>query len=140
MPGSSLWLVPPRNHPIHEILVELINNAIPSLFPEQSTPRFPPHLTLTSEIPTKVYGEHPQEWLDSIPWPSGNRVTVEFQTIKTENIFYRRCYIKAGFDGVRDIAALARARGVNDEIDVGPKTLDWLEKWKSEFGPHVSLL
>lgn len=58
----------------------------------------------------------------------------------TQDFYYRRCYIKCAFDGVRDVVAIARAVGVEGEEAVGTKTEAWLEEWKEAFGPHVSLL
>ncbi len=139
MPGSSLWLVPPPSHPLHDILTELITTTIPSLLQGESPPPFSPHLTLTSEVPPAVYGDQPQQWLDSIPWPTKSRVSVHFGQVKTEDVFFRRCYLTARFDGVCGVASLARARGVNDEQEPGIKTEQWLEQWRTSFGPHVSL-
>ncbi len=140
MPGSSLWLIPPSSHPLHQILSELISEALPSGFPSVTGPSFAPHLTLTSNIPPAVYGDKPQEWLNSIPWPKSPDVKVQLRAVRTEDVFFRRCYIKVASDGVRGIAGLARARGVNGEESVGTKTEQWLGEWSASFGPHVSLI
>ena len=140
MPGSSLWLVPPPDHPLHKILSELIHTHLPSKFPELTGPQFAPHMTLTSNVPPETYGNDAQQWLDSIPWPAGESVRVRLQTVKSEDVFYRRGYIKVAFEGVRDVAGIARARGVNGEATIGPTTEEWLKEWKSAFGPHVSLI
>lgn len=140
MPGSSLWLIPPPSHPLHRIISELISKDLPSEFPDITGPPFAPHMTLTSNIPPTVYGDKPQEWLDSIPWPASGDVQVQLKAVLTEDIFFRRCYIKVAFDGVRDVAGLARARGVNGEESIGSKTEQWLDEWNSSFGPHVSLI
>lgn len=140
MPGSSLWLVPPPDHPLHGILAELVTKTLPAKFPAEVGPLFSPHMTLTSNIEPSIYGDNPQQWLDSIPWPKGSEVKPQFGVVKTEDVFFRRAYIKLGFDGVRDIAALARARGVEAEEDIGPKTEKWLAEWVAAFGPHVSLI
>ncbi|KAK6074121.1 hypothetical protein SCUP234_08448 [Seiridium cupressi] len=140
MPGSSLWLVPPPDHPSHDTLSRLIAEILPAKFPSEVGPPFSPHMTLTSNIDPKVYGENPQQWLDAIPWPSSGQVKVRFDAVKTEDVFFRRGYIKAEYNGVKDIAALARARGVEGEDEVGPKTEEWLKWWTAAFGPHVSLI
>lgn len=140
MPGSSLWLIPPSSHPLYKIISELITEDLPSYFPELTGPPFAPHMTLTSNIDPAVYGDKPQEWLDSIPWPAARDVQVRFETVRTQDVFFRRCYVKVAFDGVRDVAAIARARGVNGEENIGTKTEQWLDEWKSDFGPHVSLI
>ncbi|KAK0702912.1 2',3'-cyclic-nucleotide 3'-phosphodiesterase [Apiosordaria backusii] len=148
MPGSSLWLVPPPDHPLSAILTNLISSTLPSEFPSEaaSSPRvtphfFSPHMTLTSDISPSVYGSDPQAWLDSIPLPFADSVKVRFGKVKSQEVFYRRCYISVGFEGVKDIAGVARARGVFREEDQnGEKTKQWLERWRAEFGPHVSLM
>ncbi|KAK7739705.1 hypothetical protein SLS53_005674 [Cytospora paraplurivora] len=142
MPGSSLWLTPPPSHPLYAILTRLIETSVPDHFPheEPRPPIFSPHLTLTSNIDPGVYGDQPRKWLDSITFPSASGVDVKFEKVKTEDVYYRRCYIKCAFDGLRDVAAIARARGVEGEVNVGPKTEAWLAEWKETFGPHVSLL
>lgn len=139
MPGSSLWLVPPPSHPLHDIITKLISSTLPSLFPNSSSspPFFSPHLTLTSNIDPTVYGADPQAWLDSIPFSSAR---VVFERVMTQDFYYRRCYIKCAFESVRDVAAIARARGVEGEETVGAKTEAWLDEWRGAFGPHVSLL
>lgn len=140
MPGSSLWLVPPPDHRLHHILSELITKTLPAKFPNEAGPPFNPHMTLTSNIDPSIYGDNPQQWLDKIPWPASNGVNVRFHGVKTEEIFFRRGYIKVDFDGVEDVAAIARARGVEGEETVGPKTKNWLKEWTAAFGPHVSLI
>ena len=140
MPGSSLWLIPPSSHPLYSIIKRLIMESLPSRFPDVTGPEFRPHMTLTSNIDPAVYGDRPQEWLDSIAWPAARDVQVQFEAVRTEDVFFRRCYIKVAFDGVKDVAGLARARGVIGEDTVGPETEKWLHEWRSAFGPHVSLI
>lgn len=142
MPGSSLWLVPPSSHPLHAILSQLIESTLPSHVADAESPPVPfsPHLTLTSNIDPATYGSDPQGWLDSIPFPVGSNVHVIFNHVKTENVFFRRCYIKCEWDGVKDVAAISRARGVLGEETVQDATLEWLAEWKKAFGPHVSLM
>ncbi|KAK8064603.1 hypothetical protein PG994_007241 [Apiospora phragmitis] len=124
MPGSSLWL------------------TLPSAFPDLAGPAFAPHMTLTSEIDPAVYGEDPQGWLDAVPWPRAADVDVQLDQVATQDVFFRRCYLKVAFkEGVRNIAGLARAAGVSGEGHAfGPVTEKWLEEWRGAFGPHVSLI
>ncbi|PSR88699.1 2',3'-cyclic-nucleotide 3'-phosphodiesterase [Coniella lustricola] len=142
MPGSSLWLVPPPSHPLHEVLSQLIESTLPALFAhaESRSVPFSPHLTLTSNIDPAKYGSDPQAWLDSIPFPTASDIDVKFERVKTENVFFRRCYIKCEWDGAHEVAAIARARGVTGEETVQQTTLKWLAEWKEAFGPHVSLM
>lgn len=144
MAGSSLWLVPPPSHPLHAAIAKLIETTLPAgQFPD-ATPRppaFAPHLTLTSSIDPAVYGADPQAWLDGIPFPGGgSQVRVVFERVATEDVYFRRCYLKCGFDGVREVAGMARARGVLGEDGVGEETERWLAEWRASFGPHVSLV
>ncbi|ETS78729.1 2',3'-cyclic-nucleotide 3'-phosphodiesterase [Pestalotiopsis fici W106-1] len=145
MPGSSLWLVPPPDHPVHRILTKLITQTLPNTFPDvagSDCPSFSPHMTLTSNIDPALYGDDPQGWLDGVPWPQGRDVSVRFAAVQTQDVYFRRCFVQVGMgDGVADIAALARARGVEGEADqTGPKTRKWLGEWAEAFGPHVSLI
>lgn len=139
MPGSSLWLVPPPSHPLHAVLTTLISTTIPSLFTASSPPppSFSPHLTLTSHIDPALYGADPKAWLDSIPFPAAR---VVFSRVMTQDVYFRRCYLQCAFEGVQDVAGMARARGVEGEDRVGSKTKAWLAEWREAFGPHVSLM
>ncbi|CAN8105593.1 unnamed protein product [Discula destructiva] len=152
MPGSSLWLVPPSSHPLHSILTTLITSSLPALFPANITPPLPafaPHLTLTSNIDPSIYGSDPQGWLDSLPLPTAV-ASVVFERVITQDFFYRRCYLKVGYEGVCRVAAVARARGVEgeegdegeegEEGSGGERTEKWLGQWREAFGPHVSLV
>ena len=149
MPGSSLWLLPPASHPLHAALSTLISKTLPSLLPAESDAAtladvdfFPPHVTLTSEIdPAATYGDNPQGWLDAIPFPK-EKVCVRFvgETVVSQDVYVRRCYLPVALDGVRAAAAIARARGVYGEPVPGPKTEAWLRAWVEAFGPHLSLM
>lgn len=180
MPGSSLWLVPPPTHPVHRALSTLVQSTLPARFPTEAGPAstsggpqgavaphfFAPHMTLTSEVDPSRYGDDPQGWLDSIePWPSSAAGAagfprVRFERVATQDVFFRRCFVRVGFDGVRALAGLARERGVSrsaasDEggrstagagdgewgsSRFGEETERWLERWRKEYGPHVSLI
>lgn len=140
MPGSSLWLIPPKSHPLYQILSDLINKTLPSTFPENAGPSFSPHMTLTSNISPSVYGDEPQKWLDSVPWPAAKDVKVKFTTIAGQDAYVRNCYIQVEFDDVRSIVGIARARGVEGEDAIGSKTEKWFGEWRAAFGPHVSLI
>ncbi|KAK8075609.1 hypothetical protein PG997_010272 [Apiospora hydei] len=142
MPGSSLWLVPPPTHPLHALIADLIERALPAAFPDLTGPAFAPHMTLTSGIDPAVYAGGPQAWLDAVPWPRAADVEVRLERVATQDIFFRRCFLKVEFEkGVRDIAGLARAVGVSGEgYQIGPVTEKWLEEWREAFGPHVSLI
>lgn len=155
MPGSSLWLVPPPDHPVHQILTKLISETLPASCPDvagrDDCPSFSPHMTLTSNIDPALYGADPQGWLDSVPWPSAGAVDVRLREVRTQDVFFRRCYVAVDMSpGVAALAALARARGVEGEGDGdgdagadhrhGPKTRKWFDEWARAFGPHVSLI
>ncbi|KAK7983421.1 hypothetical protein PG989_010823, partial [Apiospora arundinis] len=133
----------PPTHPLYALITELITRTLPSTFPDLTGPTtFAPHMTLTSGIDPAVYGDDPQGWLDAVPWPRAADVGVRLETVATQDVFFRRCYLKVAFaDGIRQIAGLARAVGVSGEGHaIGPVTEGWLEEWREAFGPHVSLI
>lgn len=110
---------------------------------------FPAHLTLTSGIdPAATYGDDPQGWLDALPLSDfssssssssgggggeggaggtgegggeegGGGVKVRFERVEGQDVFYRRCFIRVAFEGVRELAGVARAVGVlGEEVGV----------------------
>lgn len=177
MPGSSLWLVPPPSHPLHEVITTLISTTLPSKFPSEAAGGgtnpvlFAAHMTLTSEIlpstyyhdstpdlnqpPTDEERQHAQKWLDALPFPPADEVRVRLDRVDTQDVFFRRCFVRVGYGGVEDIVAVAREYGVtrggssssghDDDNDgagrpISQATRGWLASWKEAFGPHVSLI
>jgi 2',3'-cyclic-nucleotide 3'-phosphodiesterase len=161
MPGSSLWLLPPESHPLYAILAKLIELTVPDILftapPPSAVPAAPssdarasattepvlfaPHMTLTSEIPPDVYGDDPQVWLDSLPFPAETPV-VKFLDVHTQDVFFRRCYVSVGYGGVEAVTATARAWGVYNAAGddaAQSKATEWLIWWREAYGPHVSL-
>lgn len=153
MPGSSLWLTPPPSHPLYDIITRLIETTLPALLVQpDSSSVFAPHLTLTSNIEPAVYGSDPQPWLDSLPFAAAKedeKATVLFERVKSEDVFFRRCYLQCSLtDSLRRLAGVARAWGFNGDGRVdqdnavmwSEKTEKWLQEWNEAFGPHVSLM
>ncbi|KAL5116549.1 2',3'-cyclic nucleotide 3'-phosphodiesterase [Pleosporales sp. CAS-2024a] len=133
MPGSSLWLLPPKEHPLNSALSGLIDQ-ISSHF--GSAHRFLPHVTLTSDISPSTHGSHPQAWLDSMALPSARHVEVKFETLASEDVFFRKLYIKCHKSaGLKQLAEECR-RKVDGFGDEGTATA-----WAAEvYNPHLSLL
>ena len=143
MPGSSLWLLPPPSHPLHSTLQTLIRTTLPAHFPREaaSSPQvvphfFPAHITLTSDISPETYGADSQGWVDRVfarfssssssSDGSGEEggvlpeVRVRFERVVSQEVFYRRCFVRVGFEGVRVLAGVARAAGVvGEEVGFG---------------------
>ncbi|KAH7021027.1 2',3'-cyclic-nucleotide 3'-phosphodiesterase [Microdochium trichocladiopsis] len=179
MPGSSLWLIPPESHPLHGTITSLIASVLPSNFPTEaggdggtSPVLFAPHMTLTSEILPSTYGgdsgpsekereeekQRAQEWLDTLPLPPASHVRVRLESVDTQDIFFRRCFIRVGYDGVKEIVGVAREHGVvrggvgggstassgqdthGQPGTISQTTEEWLAWWKEAYGPHVSLI
>ncbi|KXJ89718.1 2',3'-cyclic-nucleotide 3'-phosphodiesterase [Microdochium bolleyi] len=146
MPGSSLWLIPPQSHPLHGTITSLITSVLPSRFPAEaggpdgdSPVVFAPHMTLTSEISPATYNA--QAWLDSLPLPAARDVRVRLLSVDTQDVFFRRCFMRVEYEGVRDIVAVAREHGVSAASSgISEGTEEWLKSWKQAFGPHVSLI
>ncbi|KAF2018732.1 2, 3 cyclic phosphodiesterase [Aaosphaeria arxii CBS 175.79] len=132
MPGSSLWLLPPSTHPLSTILPTLIDKTSTHF---SSPHRFIPHVTLTSEIDPSTYSPNPQQWLDSLPFPSASSATVKFGRLRSEDVFVRKLYIGVEKAGVKQIGKVTRQRvkGFEGEVEA--------ERWaKEKYGPHLSLL
>jgi 2',3'-cyclic-nucleotide 3'-phosphodiesterase len=50
----------------------------------------------------------------------GRRVRVGFERVVSQDVFYRRCFVRVGFEGVRELAGVARACAVIGEgVEVG---------------------
>ena len=135
---SSLWLVPPPQHPVTALLKDLIESVVPSLFPKLNPPRFSPHVTLTSEIPPSRYGSDAPGWLDSLDFPSASDVVVKFTALDCEEPFFRKCNLKvekAG--GLVSLAKEAREVGVLGSKEKGRE----VDLWAIEtYRPHCSLM
>lgn len=133
MPGSSLWLLPPKSHLLNEICSGLMDQTS-SRF--SSPHRFIPHVTLTSEISPSIYGSDPQKWLESLQLPPTNTVQVKFEKLESEDIFFRKLYIQCiKTDGLEMLAATCRLKVEGFEEEEKAK------KWGAEqYNPHLSLL
>jgi 2',3'-cyclic-nucleotide 3'-phosphodiesterase len=133
MPGSSLWLLPPKSHPLSSIISCLIEQ-IPSRF--DSPHRFLPHVTITSEIPPSTHSPNPQAWLDSLDLPSASTVQVRFGKLASEDVFFRKLYVTcAKGEGLEELAVVCRQKveGFEDE--------KLAEAWASKkYNPHLSLM
>lgn len=134
MPGSSLWLLPPESHPLNEKLASLINRTASHF---GSKDLFIPHVTLTSDlVKPSSYGPEPQRWLDSLDLPAGGDVKVEFEKLSTEDVYFRKLYIKCQkTKGLKALATVCRKQvaGYEDEGTA--------RKWAEEtYNPHASLL
>ncbi|KAF1930988.1 2',3'-cyclic-nucleotide 3'-phosphodiesterase [Didymella exigua CBS 183.55] len=134
MPGSSLWLLPPDSHPLNERLASLINSTASHF---NSTDLFVPHVTLTSDLVNlSSYGSEPQTWIDSLDLPGGGDVKIEFEELNSEDVYFRKLYIKCQkTEGLKALAKACRKQ-VSDHEDEGIA-----RKWAEEtYNPHVSLL
>lgn len=133
MPGSSLWLLPPIDHPLNDLLPTLIDRTSSHF---NSPHRFLPHVTLTSDISPSLYSQDAQAWLDSIQLPSKHDVSVQFEALASEDVFFRKLYIKCEKnDGIKQLGKICRSlvKGVEDD-EVAHV---WAE---TSYTPHLSLL
>ena len=134
MPGSSLWLLPPEYHPLNEKLFSLITRTASHF---GSTDFFIPHVTLTSDlVKPSSYGTEPQKWIESLDLPAGEDVRVEFEKLNSEDVYFRKLYIKCKKNGGLKALATVCRRQVADHEDDGIAR-DWAEE---TYNPHVSLL
>ncbi|KAF2222985.1 hypothetical protein BDZ85DRAFT_120158 [Elsinoe ampelina] len=65
MPGSSLWLIPPKD-PFNRAMQTQITSMVPMRFAPNKPPTFIPHITLTSHINPALHEHDAQAWLDSL--------------------------------------------------------------------------
>jgi 2',3'-cyclic-nucleotide 3'-phosphodiesterase len=133
MPGSSLWLLPPSDHPLNSILPTLISQTSNHF---NSPHSFIPHVTLTSEISPSRYGPDPQAWLDSLELPEVGDVQIDFKELCSEDVFVRKLYIRCEkTEKLTKLGTMCRTavEGFEDERKA--------EKWsKDVYDPHLSLL
>lgn len=127
--GLSLWLVPPNNTELHDALTDAIARGVPTAIGDSKpSPRFEPHLTLTSHIPKLPPGHDPQEWLDGIKLPEITEVAVDFQELTIGNAFFKRLFIRcARTESLLQLASACRALSIPSGEQV-------------DYDPHVSLL
>lgn len=131
MPGSSLWLLPPSDHALNKLLPALIQQTSQHF---KSTHLFLPHVTLTSEISPSKYGADAQAWLDSLILSKASDVHVNFQTLGSEDVFFRKLYIKCEKNkGMLELGTVARCQVTDDD----GKARKWAEE---TYMPHCSLL
>ncbi|KAH7414046.1 2',3'-cyclic-nucleotide 3'-phosphodiesterase [Phaeosphaeria sp. MPI-PUGE-AT-0046c] len=132
MPGSSLWLLPPKSHPLNDTLVTLIEQTS-SRF--GSLNRFIPHITITSEISPSLYAKSPQKWLDSLQLPEGNHVKVKFERLASEDVYVRKLYIKCTkTKELEELAGICRQQVEGQDEE---KAITWAT---DTYNPHLSLL
>lgn len=134
MPGSSLWLLPPETHPLNERLTSLIKRTASHF---GSSDLFIPHVTLTSDlVEPSSYGSEPQKWLESLELPAGAGVTVEFERLESEEVYFRKLYIKCQKKpGLKALATVCRKQVADHEDE------ETARRWAEEtYNPHVSLL
>ncbi|CAO2650702.1 Nn.00g019940.m01.CDS01 [Neocucurbitaria sp. VM-36] len=133
MPGSSLWLLPPASHPLNSLLPTLIDQTSAHF---NSPHHFLPHVTLTSEVNPSAYDADPQAWLDSMNIQTGGELPVRFEKLASEDVFFRKLYIKCEKNDALCTLAL-RCRQHVKGFEKAAKAEEWA---KESYTPHVSLL
>lgn len=135
--GWSLWLVPPPNSKVEQVLAKLICTSIPTILPQFGpVPDFAPHVTLTSLIDPSTITPDPQTWLDGLRLTHCEDVRIRFNSLVTEPKFFKRLFIRCEKDaGLLCVAKACRKWGVEggDHAKAG--------KWLiAEYDPHCSLM
>ena len=128
--------MPPADAPISDVLNSLIAYTIPPHFSHLTPARFSAHVTLTSDIDPKVYGDRPQQWLDQeIQCPSGTDLLIAFEALDTEPLFFRKLTIRVEKHTVlAELAKNCRAAGVTGHAAIPQRWVD------QEYRPHCSLM
>ncbi|KAF2197858.1 2',3'-cyclic-nucleotide 3'-phosphodiesteras-like protein [Delitschia confertaspora ATCC 74209] len=133
MPGSSLWLLPPSDHPLTDIITTVIKKTAAQF---NSPHLFIPHITLTSEISPSAYGSDAQSWLNALPFLSAKYVRVRLGKLESQEAFFKKLYSRVEKnEGVKGLGKVARMAVEGFEGE------DVAEMWVQEkFMPHLSLL
>ena len=134
MPGSSLWLTPTPNNPLHKTLTTLITTSIPALYPIAIPPRFSPHVTLTADTITNE--KDPQTWLDNLQLPDTTAdLEVRVKEAQVGEIFFRKLKLRCEkTDALRELAGACRRAGTAE----GEREV---EEWvRGVYEPHLSLM
>jgi len=129
--GLSLWLVPPENSEIHDLLADAITRTVPSVLAakrEDPLPQFEPHVTLASQIPKASITSDPQTWLDEIDLPITSAVDVDFQELAVGDTFTKKLFIRCRRP--ESLLSLASACREFSAVKFG----------EAEYDPHVSLV
>ncbi|OAL50379.1 2',3'-cyclic-nucleotide 3'-phosphodiesterase [Pyrenochaeta sp. DS3sAY3a] len=133
MPGSSLWLLPPIGHPLNDLLPTLIDQTSSHF---NSPHRFLPHVTLTSDISPSLYSQDAQAWLNSLQLPTKSDISVQFEALGSEDVFFRKLYIKCEKnDGIKQLGKMCRTFVKGFEENEAAH--EWVE---TSYTPHLSLL
>ncbi|KAF1356744.1 2',3'-cyclic-nucleotide 3'-phosphodiesterase [Delphinella strobiligena] len=136
MPGSSLWLIPPRSSSFNQVLQNLITNTIPVHFPNTKTYDFIPHVTVTSNIDKSLYGQDPQAWLGSLKLPSSQAIPVSLEILEPGEPFFKKLTVRTGKSlQLLQLAVFCRAEAVYGSDS--EKALEWAH---DEYLPHLSLM
>lgn len=134
--GYSLWLIPPESSSLFEALQELIEFAIPSIYPGTLTPSFTPHVTLTAGmIDPELVGQDPQAWLDNLAVPrSTSNLKVTISELHIGSIFFQKLIMLCEKSSeLCDFAMFCRALGTMEEESAN----DWVQE---NYRPHCSLM
>ena len=138
MPGSSLWLLPPRASAIEKKLTELTQKTFPSAFSyAKPFPIMYPHVTLTSYISDSITDREDREkWLDSLPLKVKKPPVVQIQVLDIGDIVVQKCTLRVAKEGsLMDLAVRIRAAAAEGDDQEAAK------KWAAiTYRPHVSML
>lgn len=134
-PALSLWLVPPADHPITNVLSDLITTKIPSLPGVTSTPpKFRPHITLTTGIPQDL--TDPQQWLDSLDLGNATQTDVRLLQLDVEDRYFKRVTLRVEMGGVQGLASRMRKA----KVGLLGKPMEDADEEGKTYSPHLSLM
>jgi len=129
--GLSLWLVPPEDSEIHDLLADAITRTVPSVLAAKEKdplPRFEPHVTLASQLPRATIAGDPQTWLDQIDLPITSGVDVDFQELAVGDTFTKKLFIRCRrSDSLLSLSSACRQFSA-------------VKSGEAEYDPHVSLV
>lgn len=140
----SLWLVPRPSNPFTTTASELINDTVPSNYriplDGKSTPKFTPHVTLLSQVPTPT-NDDVTSWLANLPLPTDfkkehNELLLPLDEVQCSSSYFRKLFITVEkTPNLVHLVSTLRSHILSEPLDAAKQ---WAES--EEFTPHMSLM
>ncbi|KAH3673034.1 hypothetical protein WICPIJ_009920 [Wickerhamomyces pijperi] len=138
--GVALWLCPKYESSVHETLTSL-HSGLSLLFP--GSPRFEPHITITSQLNCNTKDEVRMILGTSLAALKGLSLNVVFNSlnIKEKNSFFKKIYIGVEREQTLTSLALLIREMFVEKDDESSTAQEKAKEWAlQQFEPHLSLV